>query len=300
MFRTDVDGIDGLQAVIVSRPWKHGRPDQDSLRLLTATLVNRKCRSGGSDDENSIFQAGIRVSGRSQRCWIVPYPESGQERSGPLQDTLSDESINRILYREQRTYAIGHGCAADWSDPDDGTVSRIWSDVLPVHETPATTAELEFSDSDGNRNKLRVSMRKLAGLDTADSGWDEVGLLISEYENWIRKLREDELPIVEEAWRDTGEALIQRCEQCLGRIRDGIALLESEGDTGNTARRAFALANHAMLIAQVAGRRAGKGSGIFRIRSHMGPSRGIARSRTAPTPTRDTGVPFRSPFCSCH
>ena len=61
-------------------------------------------------------------------------------------------------------YAIGHGCAADWAQPVGGFVSGIWSDVMPVYETPPTTAELEFTDESGNLQKLRVSMRKLAGL----------------------------------------------------------------------------------------------------------------------------------------
>jgi hypothetical protein len=253
VIRKSVSGIDGMESVIVSRPWKDADAGKNTIRLLTATFVNKKNRSGGGDDENSIFQAGIRVSCKSRNCWIVPYPESGQEHSGNLMDSLSDEAINQILYREHRTYAIGHGCAADWSSPVDGLVSSVWSDVLPMYETPATTAELEFSDEDGTRKKLKVSMRKLAGLDPEDSGQGEIGLLLSEYERWIRTLRSDELPLVDGAFTDTGEGLIQRCEQCLDRMRDGISLLESDGDTGVQARRAFALANHAMLIAQLRG-----------------------------------------------
>lgn len=253
VIRRAVSQVEGMESVVVSRPWKDGRGGQNTLRLLTVTFVNKKNRSARGDDENSIFQAGIRVSSKSQSCWIVPYPESGQRHSGALPHTLSDEAINRILYREHRTYAIGHGCAADWSAPADGLVSSVWSDVLPMYETPATTAELEFKDEDGNCNKLKVSMRKLAGLDSADSGQDEIGLLVSEYERWIKKLRSDELPLVDKASADTAEGLIQRCEQCLERIREGIALLESDGDMGAQARRAFALANHAMLISQLRG-----------------------------------------------
>lgn len=253
VIRQAVPGIDGLESVVVSRPWKGGLSGQSSLRLLTATFVNRKNRSEGGDDENSIFQAGIRVSGKSKGGWIVPYPESGQAHSGPLMDPLSDVAITGILYREHRTYAIGHGSSADWSAPVDGLVSSIWSDVLPTYETPATTAELEYFEEDGNRSTLKVSMRKLAGLEPTDSGQDEIGRLVSEYERWIGKLRSDELALVEEAWTATGEELIRRCDQCLGRVRDGISLLESDGDTGIHARRAFALANHAMLIAQLRG-----------------------------------------------
>lgn len=251
--RKPVPGVDGLQAVIVVRPWEHVDNAHDKLRLLTITFVNRKGRSGSSDDENSIFQAGIRITNQSATCWIAPYPESGYKFSKVSQDPLSDEAINKVLYRDHRAYAIGHGCAADWSEPEAGLVSSVWSDVLPVYETPSTTAELEFTDEDGRLAKLKVSMRKLAGLDPEDSGREEISLLVSEYERWIQKLRTDELPELASVLVETGESLVQRCEWCLERIRDGISLLKSEGEMGELARRAFALANHAMLIAQLRG-----------------------------------------------
>lgn len=250
--REPVPGVDGLEAVIVVRPWKRDKKVHDNLKLLTITLVNRRSLSG-SEDENSIFQAGVRVTSSSVANWIAPYPESGHEYYGALEDVLSDEAINQVLYRHHRAYAIGHGCAADWPQPVGGFVSAIWSDVMPVYETPPTTANLEFTDGSGNLQKLRVSMRKLAGLDPEDSGWAEMSLLISEYERWIHGLRSDELPALDAAFAATGNALIKRCEECLERIRDGLSLLESDGRLGVIARRAFELANHAMLVAQLRG-----------------------------------------------
>lgn len=253
VIRKHVSGVDGLVAVVVVRPWKQADPADSRLRLLTITLVNRKQRSGSSDDEGSIFQAGIRVSSEAMRGWIAPYPESGVGCSEASQDPLSDESINKVLYRNLRAYAIGHGCAADWSSPVDGLVRSIWSDVVPVHETPSTTAEFEINEADGGLTKLNISMRKLAGLDQADSGWEEISILLAEYERWIENLRTRELDELDGTLVATGESLIRRCESCLERIRDGIELLESKGEMGELARRAFSLANHAMLVAQLRG-----------------------------------------------
>lgn len=251
--RKSVRGVDGLEAVVVVRPWRHTNKANENLQLLTTTFVNRKDRTAISDDESSIFQAGIRISSKSENCWVAPYPETEHEYSKTSQDTLSDHAINKVLYRDQRAYAIGHGCAADWSSPVAGLVSSIWSDVLPVYETPSTTAELEFTDENGHLEKLNISMRKLAGLDPTDSGRGEVSLLVSEYDRWIKNLWKEDLTQLDGMFSKTGEGLIRRCEWCLERIRDGISLLESEGQTGALARRAFALANHAMLIAQLRG-----------------------------------------------
>lgn len=250
--RKPVKGVDGLQAVVVSRPWNQ-KMGKSELRLLTTTFVNKKSRSNRTDDENSIFQSGIRISSKSKRYWIAPYPEGESEYSEGFSDSLSDEAINQVLYREHLSYAIGHGCSADWSSPVEGLVATIWSDVLPTYETPAVTAELEYQDKEGYSRNLKVSMRKLAGLDPTDTGQDEIALLVNEYECWINKLKLNELSLLDGSKKETGEALIQRCEECLERIRDGIALLQSEGDAGLKARRAFQLANHAMLISQLRG-----------------------------------------------
>ena len=52
--RKPVPGVDGLEAVIVVRQWKHSDSTHLNYRLLTVTFVNRKNRPGGGDDENSM------------------------------------------------------------------------------------------------------------------------------------------------------------------------------------------------------------------------------------------------------
>lgn len=251
VIRRFVPGVNGLEVVVVVRRWKKNDSCYSKYRLLTISFINRKNRTGNSDDENSIFQAGIRVSSASETAWIAPYPESDDTSSESTQDILSDISVNNILYRHQQTYAIGHGCAADWLNPENCRVTTVWSDVLPVYETPSTTAELEFTDDNGQIDKLTISMRKLAGLDPQDSGWKDVYKLLSEYERWIKTLRVNELVKLNSQQFETGEALVKRCESCLERIRDGVVLLQADGPKGNLARRAFQLANYAMLLAQL-------------------------------------------------
>ena len=45
----------------------------------------------------------------------MPYPEAEQS------DRDEEEQSIDLLYRKRRTFAIGHGCAADWGKPHDGT-----------------------------------------------------------------------------------------------------------------------------------------------------------------------------------
>lgn len=240
----------GLQLVIVSRSWR-GAPTQHH-RLLTVSIVNTKKASRETLDEGCLFQSGLRVSGLSGNAWIDSYPEY---LIGEFQDKdpLADENVNRVLYRDSRTFAIGHGCGADWTHGRPERVSSVWTDVLPVFETPSTSADLLVKGKDGTPTSLRVSMRRLAGLAGDDDGLDDAETLVGEYRSWILGL-EQIVATIPDRDRPTATALIDRCRACAVRIEAGLALIRASGEQANRARMAFRLANHAMLIAQLRAR----------------------------------------------
>lgn len=246
--RKPLPGFENILVVIVSRPWIE--QSERNQRLITVSLVNCQQMNGDNLDERCVFQSGLRIRGLSGDDWIVPYPEYGTD----IQKNMhADDAVNQLLYRDQLTYAIGHGCAADWQGSPIGGTGAIWSDVLPVHETPPVTADLETRDSNGNVRNIRVSMRKLAGLVPEDDGQKELEELINAYEDWIDGLNGDrpEASPVPKHLAPTASELIARCRKCLERIRDGMSLLSEPGWRGDQVRASFRLANHAMLIAQI-------------------------------------------------
>jgi hypothetical protein len=239
-----------LEMVIVSRSWP-GAPSE-SHRLVTVSILNTAKAQREELDSLSLFQAGLRVSSLSGAPSIDPYPDylAGEFRD---EDPLSDDNVNRVLYRQSRTFAIGHGCGADWIHGRPDRVSEVWTDVLPVFETPATSAELYVKGEDGKTRSLRTSMRCLAGLDSDDDGLDDVRSLIKEYRRWMVELKSVTASVPPKD-RPTAAALIDRCRDCADRIEDGLQLLNTAGAEGDFARRAFRLANEAMLIAQLRSR----------------------------------------------
>lgn len=242
------DGL-GLQLVVLSRTWR-GAPTADH-RLITVSLINTLRATRENLDSTCLFQAGFRVSGRSGADWIDPYPEYlAGEFVDP--DPRADENVNRVLYRNDRTFAIGHGCGADWVHGRPQRVGAVWSDVLPAFETPSTSADLSIKQPDGSVSSLKVSMRKLAGLVQGEDGLDDADTLLSEYRHWIAALgcAVASIPATD---RPTATALIEDCRSCADRIDSGLALLRSEGVLGDQVRLAFRLANHAMLSAQLRG-----------------------------------------------
>ena len=235
-----------LTLIIVTR--ELGWEGYENYRLITVSLVNNTSNARGVLDELCLFQSGLRVSSPDKMSWIPPYPTNPPEALAelpPEDETLMAE----LTYREWQTFAIGHGCAAEWPGEKLERVSEIWSETLPIYETPSTSADLK--DEEGR--PLRVSMRKLAGLDPEDDGYSELHHLVDAYERWIESLRgrlagPGDIP---ERLTPTAEILLERCEACLGRLRHGLAFLETDGKLARNAREALRLTNHAMLLSQL-------------------------------------------------
>lgn len=240
----------GLELVVVARTW-HSAPSR-AHRLLTVSVANKKQANEAELETQCLFQAGIRVSGLSSRQWIDPYPEN---LVADFQDSdpLADENVNRVLYRENRTFAIGHGCGADWISGRPKRVEAVWSDVLPVFETPATSADLQVRNPEGGLLPLRVSMRLLAGLQPDDDGLADVDRLLKEYHDWIAAL-DSKVATIAEPYRPTATELLDKCRRCAARIADGLSILRQSDSQGDVARKAFRLANQAMLVAQLRAR----------------------------------------------
>ena len=247
--KKNIPSESGLEIIVVSRGYAHLAPTQ---RLITVSLVNRNKSEVGTLDEQCLFQAGIRIKGQTGSAWIYPYPEPHTSKLGK-HDPMSDELINSLLYRQHQTFAIGHGCAADWAGQSPTMVKEVWTDVLPAYETPTTSADLFVRSADGCKKAIKVSMRKAAGLDPADDGASEIASLISAYKDWIQDLKADrsEIRDIPSSLTETAAGLIKRCEDCLERILDGVRFLDEDSDVARAAKEAFMLANQAMLIAQL-------------------------------------------------
>lgn len=235
---------DKLEIVVLVRESKNC-PSTDQ-KLLTISIVNRqKAEKDKGLDELCFFQSGFTIASDNNSSWISPYPEIIREHC----TSEDEEEIIRLLYREHLTFAIGHGCSADWDKGRPQEICKIWTECLPRYETTATSADL----TDEHGRPLRVSMRKLAALDPEDDGTHEIEALVSAYERWISALRDTDthLPQIPEDLKATADHLINKCRLCANRIRKGLDYLKSDKKGAETARQAFKLANHAMLIAQL-------------------------------------------------
>lgn len=234
--RENVDNLD-VRIEVFARPYQ-SQPDEF---LITVCLINRQ-RADGRLDLQSLFQCHINVEvegGTPGSAAILPYPTAE-----PLD---SEERSQELLYREKLTFAVGHGCAADWKRGDTPTrASSVSAECLPAFETPSTTPDIRSSSG----QPLVASMRSLAGIDPETDGFDELDGIVSEYERWITG-QEARIAGLSTRLQETARSHMGACTEAASRMRDGLSLLQSDSQI----RRAFQLANLAMLIQQVRSRR---------------------------------------------
>jgi hypothetical protein len=227
------------------------RPRTNGTSLLTVSLVNRSSPPANTGpDELCLFQTRFRV--RVQRAEanvssIVPYPEA------PLHDgdIVDDEEDSfDLLYRHMRTFAVGHGCAADWDGPAGERLSEVRAEPLPAVETPSITPQILIRDNGAARREITVPMAPLAGLDPENDGFAAVEEVVDLYEDWLNAQERRAAALGNDRRRATAHRHLRDCTRALNRMRRGLEFVK----TGR-ARRAFQLANEAILLQQLRTRR---------------------------------------------
>ena len=233
-----------IRATLRVRPPAPTWPATADGYICTASIMN--VSKGGVEDAISLFQTEVNVEvirdGQVQDL-ICPYPE--REESTILSNDPEARSI-ALLYRNNPTFAIGHGCSATWQSSLDGNEPRIRSFVkgefLPVVEVPSMTPII----SDSNGVLLSVPMGPLAGLDDQDDGMASLERMVVAYETWIAERHTEAAGLVGMI-RIAADDHLVKCAAALVRMREGIKLLKSNADIN----RAFQLENLAVLSQQL-------------------------------------------------
>ena len=230
------DGHTTLALHILSRPDRSATNSRQN-RLITFTLINRRQSSTGAQhNSDCFFQCRFEVESSDGEPCFLSYPEYGQRDVAGDDEELS----LRLLHLHRRTFAVGHGCAADWDEPGGDRTATIRTEVLPTYEVkPVLPKQIEG---------LELSMIVLGSEDT-QVAVDLCSRLADSYADWITdkeaevEARADLSPVL----KDTARRHLSSCRECLRRMRDGIQLLSEDTNVAN----AFRLMNEAMLMQQI-------------------------------------------------
>ena len=198
----------------------------DGYSLYTFTLQNDLICETSIRDEDCYFQVQFDLISEQG---FSPMPET--EKLTSDNDYLS----NQMLYRNIKTYAIGHGCAAKW-DENEFPVKKLATSIFPMYEIKPIVP----SKIDG----VSLEMYKMSDLGSKEETISELSAMCEKYATWINGLSERVSTIND---RGTATRHIENCRRCLKRMEDGVDLLKNDADI----LLAFQLMNRAMLLQQL-------------------------------------------------
>ena len=223
-----------LQVRILSRPRQPG-DDGMPRRLLTVALINcQESATGRADNSRCFFQVELRLRSADHSAPFLEYPDREGEPLDVEEDSL------RLLYRHRKTYAVGHGCATDWHEVDEGLADMIQSDIIPTYEIKPINPT-SFKDLD-------LNMYDLSTLGDEAAIYPVLNSLCDKYEDWIRQQQITvDSPNFPEEFRDAALSHLDNCRDCLRRMHSGLDLLKAD----SAVMHAFRHANHAMLLQQL-------------------------------------------------
>lgn len=225
--------------------------------LLTASLSNVREARNARSSEDTLYQVSLRVEPIEGQ--ILKYPAA---RYVP---PTEEERELRVIYGEQRPYAVGHGVAADWK-ADDGRCEWVQTEALPK----AHVWRPDFENLSVLRDGATVTfddyeLFKIAPLASGSlSGFEltnRLTRLVDFYSEWIASQKT--IPVDSSLAADA-ERMIQLCSRSADRMREGISIIERDAKIA----RCFMLANRAMLMSMSHAERA---SGRMRADKLQGP-----------------------------
>ena len=202
-------------------------------RIVTASLYNDTKQ--GSSDAKTYYQSGFTLTCADPDCEFPEY--SNFEHELPLDD---EELALEMLYREGKTFAIGHGCGADWALGDQGEAKSLHTEAIPRVIVPT------IEPRTGTNRYLNMKFLQGSG-DYADLDiTEELKEICVDYETWIERkegFAEQHLP---DRYARVANVNLSLCRTALSRIRQGIETIKNDP----IAMEAFRLANRAILMQQ--------------------------------------------------
>lgn len=210
------------------------RPGTEQKRSISLFLVNRnttpdtQAPSGTPAlDERCLFQPALRVWSPDT---AYPFAHRVPVNAVPIDPDL--ESYD-LLYRDCYEFAIGHGCAAEWSNIQGKSAGLLWTSQLPSYELPATIP-----------NELPgLDMLTLGKASQPQSVVTVVQPLLDAYAQWV-DARCQEVSGLPSELQGTATIHLDRCTETLQRMTTGLLLLQQDPQVFE----AFRFANQAMFF----------------------------------------------------
>lgn len=202
----------------------------DGSKTMTVAMVNT-CRSqmdNTINNANTYFQPRIQITGmqKNQSVFIEKQMRVNLNKDQEVRNL-------EMLYRYNRSFAVGHGCSAGWQV--DGEYAKcIFTEFIPSYEL------LQMKPvSHVNNNILSFEFLGQTECQEVCTG---LGKIVESYNAWINE-REKEIVDLPTKFQKVATNNLCQCRLSLERIQAGIKLMVENREIF----AAFQLVNQAML-----------------------------------------------------
>ena len=195
--------------------------------LVTAYVLNKR-RNPENNTEAIMFQ--VEISAHAIDGSAAFYAEH------ICREILSPDEF---YFAQRPILGRGRGCAAVWDTPVEGRTTCVRSAFIPEYEFPGVSAALDgFDRYFFSTASMSVKSRK---ADTIG----KLNTLADSYEKWINKTLIGNVRMDNTDFKDKiGNKVIERCQDALSRIREGIHIIE----TDDTSFEAFCFMNRVIFL----------------------------------------------------
>lgn len=195
--------------------------------LVTAYVVNKR-NNPANDTEAIMFQVEISA-----------YSEDGKAVF------IAEHICRKILAQEELYFekrpimGRGRGCAAVWDTPKDGRTNCVKSAFIPEYEFPGVSAALDgFDKNYFSTYGMSVKSKKTETI-------EKLNTLADSYEKWINSTLLGNARMSDPDFqKNIGNKVVERCQNALSRIREGIQIIESD----DVSFEAFCFMNRAIFL----------------------------------------------------
>lgn len=202
-------------------------PLKGGYSLVTTYVINKR-KNPANSAEAIMFQAEIKA-----------YAEDGSAAF------IAEHICREILasdefYFEQRPImGRGRGCAAVWDTPIDGRTTYVKSAFIPEYEFPGVSAALDGFD------RYFFSTFTMSAKSKKAETIGKLNTLAESYEKWINSTLLGNARMGNPDFKEKiGNKVIERCQDALKRIREGISIIEND----DTSFEAFCFMNRVIFL----------------------------------------------------
>lgn len=208
----------------------------DGTRLITLSMYNTFVANEQAQIQyrQCFYQCGLSVTLREPFAFL-PY-------DGLIQRNFHDpeELQLRLLYRDRRGYALGHGCAVQW-DNISNHPTRLITSPLPSYRVPPVVPK----EADG-QDCFAMTLYSSLSSKSDQQVIELLTKLPNQYRIWLEK-KDGEIASLSDDFTQVAKDKLKECWLTLSRIEAGITLLERNPK----AMLAFRLMNRAMISQQL-------------------------------------------------